>query len=156
MRCAMKRCGVPVIVDSDDLCIFIVDSWLEVTDTTLASTSDDVLVAKMKSTALYQVLQSASENKATSDVILGPSDCLLPMTMEALQARFQTETKDFVEGMYQDYEGEVERAQQVVTVGIERGWFDDINRLLKEAQQEVQGINDETMDETDNQFITTY
>jgi hypothetical protein len=129
-------------------------SWLEVTDTTLASTSDEVLIAKLKCTAYYRILQSISENKSTSETIQSPLDSLIAFSLESLQARFRQDSQDSINALQHDYDTEVHRASQIVEMGMARGWFDDISRLIKEEQELAEQSQDAMED--DSHFLTVY
>jgi hypothetical protein len=136
--------------------LFLVRSWLKVTDTSLAFTSDEVLVAKLKSTALFQTLISAQGNKATANVILSPAESLLPTSMESIGNRFKgRESQESIQLLQVDYEAEVARTSEIVQSGESRSWFEDVFRLVKQAQEEA----DQTqvaMEEEDGGFITMY
>ncbi|UZJ52508.1 hypothetical protein CBS101457_001828 [Exobasidium rhododendri] len=137
--------------------IILHDDWLEVTDTTLAFTSDEVLIAKLRNTALYQTLQSTMGNKATANAILSPVKSLLPPSDESVENRFRgKEAQDMIEKLRLDYDGEVARAREVVEVGESRSWFEDVIRLVKEAHQEEVDEAQIAMDEEDSQFVTMY
>lgn len=109
----------------------------------------------MKSTAYYQILQNALENKSTSEIVLSPSDCLKSYSFESLQARFKLEDSVLVNALKEDYELELQRASQIIDLGIARGWFDDVTRLIKQEQEEAEQTQD-AMDEADSPYVTMY
>jgi nuclear pore complex protein Nup133 len=121
----------------------------------MASTSDEVLIARLRSTAFYQTLQRASQNKATSDVILNPSECLLPTSLQSIEARFKSEPLDFIQAVEGDYTSELERAREVIEMGTMRGWFDDVMRLIAQAKEEAEQ-SQSVMEEEDSQFMAVY
>jgi hypothetical protein len=125
-----------------------------VTDTTLASTSDEVLEAKLKSTAYYQVRQSILGNESTAETIRNPEECLTAYSVESLQARFRQEPQELVSAL-EDYDSELLRAAEVVELGKARGCFDDVDRLIKSERGQSEQ-DDDAMDDVDSPFLSRY
>ena len=143
-----------MLKDSSDPVYSVIHSWLAMRDNSQSTTSDEGLMARLKSTALYQTLLNASENQATAQTILNPSDYLLPPSRESIQARLRDEDDGFVDDVLRDSLVQVERATEIVEAGLARGWFDDVMRLLKEARDTEQ--IGQVIDDEDSQFMTLY
>lgn len=129
-------------------------SWLEVTDTTLASTSDEVLEAKLKSTAYYQVRQSVSQNKSTVETIQeDPRESLIAYSVESLQARFRHEPQESLDALEQDYLSEIQRAKEIIELVDVRGSFGDVKRLLSDQREQAEQ-DDDAMEGNESQFLS--
>ncbi|PWN48686.1 hypothetical protein IE53DRAFT_389101 [Violaceomyces palustris] len=84
----------------------LADDWMALSDT--KGVSDEELLARLKSTALYRTLRSVAGNESASEAVLKPEESLEPPSREMLEGRLQGAPNQEIDLLLNDHNRERE------------------------------------------------